>query len=231
MIHSEEFAAATRRLVEGPLREAIGYTVECAIPYYQGIVGYMLEAPMLWVRHSRFPILFIAYDQRNPDVLANVVKQLEMAKVTEFFALLVVVPTRETTGNEAKQLRHTVADSVYRYDFVVLDRHYLASIVARNSSERLIEIILEQGIELSTLSPYVVRGPVPEKMFFGREKEIKAVVRGIQNADYAIAGGRRIGKSSTLLRLSRLLNSDPRYRTLYINCEEKFDYGDFLEVL
>lgn len=231
MIDSEDFGAITRRLVDGPLREAIGYTVERAIPYFQGIVGYMVEAPMLWIRHSRFPILFIAYDQRSPDVLNNVVKQLEMAKVTEFFALLVVVPTREITGNEAKQLRHTVVNSVYRYDFVVLDRQHLASIVARNSSQRLIEIILEQGVELSTLSPYVVRGPVPEKMFFGREKEIKAVSRGIQSADYAIVGGRRIGKSSTMLSVSRLLNNDPRYRALYINCEEKFDYGDFLEVL
>jgi hypothetical protein len=85
-----------------------------------------------------------------------------------------------------------VADSVYRYDFVVLDRQSLASIIAHNSTHQLVEIILEQGIELSSLSPYVVKGPVPEKMFFGREKEIKTVVQGIQSGDYAIVGGRRI---------------------------------------
>src|SRR5437867_4477689 len=216
MVDKEQFVVLTERLVNGLLREAIGYRVEYQIPYFQGIVGYMVDAPMLWIRHSRFPILFIAYDRRCPDVLSNVVKQLEMAKATEFFALLIVVPTREGTGNEAEELRHTVADSVYRYDFVVLDRQHVASIIAQGSSQRLVEIILDRGIELSSLSPYIVKGPVSEKMFFGREKEIKTITQTIQSGDQAIVGGRRMGKSSILLRVNRLLNNDPRYRSLYI---------------
>jgi len=107
----------------------------------------------------------------------------------------------------------------------------LASIIAHNSSRHLVEIILEQGIELSSLSPYVVKGPVPEKMFFGREKEIKTVTQGIQRGDYAIVGGRRIGKSSTLQRVNRLLNNDPRYQPLYIDCEDKFNYENLFQAL
>jgi hypothetical protein len=230
-VDKEHFGTLTGKLVNGLLREAIGYTVEYPIPSFHGIVGYMVEAPMLWIRHSRFPVLFLAYDQHEPDVLNNVVKQLEMAKATEFFALLVVVAARGGMVNEAGELRHTVANSIYRYDFVVLDRQHLTSIVARNSSQRLIEIILQQGIELSSLSPYIVKGPVPEKMFFGREREIKAISQTIQSGDYAIVGGRRIGKSSTMLRLKRLFNNDPRYRAFYINCEDKFDYGDLFRAL
>jgi hypothetical protein len=230
VIDQERFVCLTSKLADGLLREAIGYRIEYAIPYYQGIVGYMVEAPMLWIRHSRFPILFVAYDQRKPDVLGAVVKQLEMARTTEYFALLIVVPTRDWgTGNEAQQLRHTLSDSVYRYDFVVLDRGHLASIIARASSQRLVEIILEQGIELSTLSPYVVKGPVPERMFFGREKEIKNISQTLTDRDYAITGPRRIGKSSILLKLNRLLNNDPRYHAIYLNCEDKFDYQAFFD--
>jgi hypothetical protein len=191
----------------------------------------MVEAPMLWIRHSRFPILFIAYDSNRSDLLETVVKQLQIAKSTEFFALLVVVPTAEGRGLEAEQVRRLVAGSVYRYDFVVLDRQALASIIAHGSSRRLVEIVLEQGIELSSLSPYVVRGPVPEKMFFGREREVKTISQSIQYADHAIVGGRRIGKSSILQRVSRLLNNDPRYRAFYIDCEEKFDYADLFQTL
>jgi hypothetical protein len=230
-VDKEHFVALTEKVVNGHLREAIGFTVEYPIPCFHGIVGYMVEVPMLWIRHSRFPILFIAYDQRESDVLNNVVKQLEMAKATEFFALLVVVPTHGSMGNEAEELRQTVANSVYRYDFVVLDRLHLTSIIAHNSSQRLIEIILQQGIELSSLSPYIVKGPVPEKMFFGREREIKAISQTIEKGDYAIVGGRRIGKSSILLRLNRLLNNDPRYRVHYVNCEGKFNYADLLQVV
>src|SRR5262245_17916064 len=231
MADKNQFISLTEQLVNGLLREAIGYRVEYTIPYFQGIVGYMVNAPMLWIRHSRFPILFIAYDQRNPDLLGNVIKQLELAKATEFFALLVVVPARDGTGNEAEELRHSIANSVYRYDFVVLDRQHLASIIAQGSSQRLVEIILEQGIELSNLSPYVVKGPVSEGMFFGREKEIKTISQTVQTTDYAVVGGRRIGKSSILQRINRLLNNDPRYRSIYINCEEKFNYEDLLRVL
>jgi serine/threonine protein kinase len=231
MDNREQFVSLSRKLALGLLREAIGYSVESEIPYFQGTVGYMVEAPLLWIRHSRFPILFLAYDPRRSDILETVAKQLQIAKTTEFFALLVVVPTKERTGREAQELRRVVANSVYRYDFVVLDRQSLASIIAHNSCRHLVEIILEQGIELSSLSPYVVKGPVPEKMFFGREKEIKTVAQGIQMGDYAIVGGRRIGKSSILQRVSRLLNNDPRYQSLYMDCEDKFDYEDLFRAL
>jgi hypothetical protein len=231
MTDKEAFASLSEELVGGLLREAIGYQVGYQIPYYQGIVGYMVEAPMLWIRHSRFPVLFIAYDRRNPEVLEDVVTQIKIGKATEFFALLVVVPTREGTGNEAEELRDIVADSVYRHDFVVLDRQHLASIIAQNSAQRLVEIILEQGVELSSLSPYVTKGPVPENMFFGREREIKAITQSVEKGDQAIVGGRRIGKSSILLRVTYLLEQDPRYRAVYLNCEDQFDYEDFLEAL
>jgi hypothetical protein len=226
MTNKEQFVLLSRKLALGLLREAIGYSVESEIPYLQGTVGYMVEAPLLWIRHSRFPIIFVAYDQHRSDTLETVGKQLQIAKATEFFALLVVVPTTERTGREAQELRRLVSDSVYRYDFVVLDRQSLASIIAHDSSRHLVEIFLEQGIELSSLSPYVVKGPVPEKMFFGREKEIKTVAQGVQRGDYAIVGGRRIGKSSILQRVNRLLNNDPRYQPLYMDCEEKFNYKD-----
>jgi hypothetical protein len=229
---NHRFVECSSRLVFGLLRDAIGYRVEYQVLYFQGIAGYMVEAPLLAIRHSRFPILFIAYDERRPDVLTTVVTQLEMANATEHFALLIVVPTRKSgMGNEAQELRHRVSDSVYRYDFVVLDRQHLASIIGPNSAQRLIEIILQQGIELSSISPYVVRGPVSDKMFFGREKEIKTIVQAISSTDFAIVGGRRIGKSSILLKLNRLLNNDPRYRAVYINCEDKFDYADLFEAL
>jgi hypothetical protein len=201
------------------------------IPYYKGIVGYMVEAPMLWIRHSRFPIFCVAYNQGHPDVLTDIVKQLELGNATEYFAILIVVPARQGTGNEAEELRQLVTGSVYRHDFVVLDRRRLESIIARNDSQRLVEIILEQGIELSSLSPYLIKGPVPENMFFGRESEIKTIAQTIRQKDYALLGGRRIGKSSTLLRLNRLLGNDPRFLATYLNCEEQFSHADFFSAL
>ena len=80
MMDSEQFVDLTGKPVHCVLREAIGYRVEYQIPYFQGIVGYMVEASLLWIRHSRFPILFIAYDQRCPDVLSSVVNKVQGAE-------------------------------------------------------------------------------------------------------------------------------------------------------
>jgi hypothetical protein len=117
MTNKEQFVLLSRKLALGLLREAIGYSVESEMPYLQGTVGYMVEAPLLWIRHSRFPIIFVAYDQHRSDTLETVGKQLQIAKATEFFALLVVVPTTERTGREAQELRRLASDSVYRYDW------------------------------------------------------------------------------------------------------------------
>ena len=226
------FIRLTETIVRGVLREAIGYRIEQAIPYFQGTVGYMVDAPMLWIRYSRFPILFVAFDPAEPSALPVVIKQLQIAGATEFFAVLVVVPTTaSSTGSEAHQLRQQVSDSVWRQDFVVLDGLHLADIIEQGNAQRMVEVILQQGVSLYSLSPYVVNGPVPQRMFFGREQEVKTVAQNIAERDYAIIGGRRIGKSSILLRLDHLFNNDPRFCAIYLNCEDKLDRHDFVEAL
>jgi hypothetical protein len=232
-IDEERFVSAAKAIARGPLREAVGYRIEHSIHYLKGTVGYMVDAPFMWIRVSRFPILFVAYDGRNQDLLDTVVQQLEIAKATEFFALLIVVPPRgNTTGSEAAELNQIVADSVYRHDFIVLDHQHLVRIIAENSSRALVEIILELRIELlASLSPYVVNGPVPDSMFFGRDSQLKTISQGINRTNFALVGGRRIGKSSVLLRLRRLLGDDPRYRPIYIDCEARLDYENFLATL
>ena len=225
------FVRLAEDIVQGALRETIGYRIEHPIPYFRGIVGYMVDAPMLWIRHRRFPVLFVAFDPHQDSPLSDIVKQLEIAQATEFFALLVVVPTSAGGGNEAEVLRRHVSNSVFQHDFVVLDGRHLADIIAEGSTQRLVEVMLRQGVGLYSLSPYVVNGPVPERMFFGREQEVKVISQNLVDRDYAVLGGRRIGKSSILQRLDRLLSADPRYFALYINCEDKMDRREFLEAL
>ena len=96
---------------------------------------------------------------------------------------------------------------------MVLNHEHLSSIIARNARRGLIEIVLEQGTELSTCRHTSSGGPCSEAhVFRPRKREIKTISQTIQSAGimpWSAEG--RIGKSSSAARLKRLLGYDPRY--------------------
>ncbi|WP_437759540.1 protein kinase domain-containing protein [Sorangium sp. So ce1389] len=223
------FVEESRRLLDELLREAIGFSVERDIPLRRGVVGFLVEAPMLWIRHTRFPILFLRQDDDSA-LVDRLAEFLQAEQLLGYFVVLVAVPP-PGGASDARALRERINGSPYRYDFVVLDREQLAALVSANEARRFVEMILEQGTDPGSLSPYVVRGPVPENMFFGREREVKTLTQGIGARSFAVVAGRRMGKSSTLLRVKRALASDPRYEPLYFSCEDRTTRGDFLAML
>jgi hypothetical protein len=57
-------------------------------------------------------------------------------------------------------------------------------------------------------------------MFFGRDHELKTIARRIDTTSFALIGGRKIGKTSILAKVYRLLSeSGPRSNTLYLDCQ------------
>ncbi|WP_437681757.1 protein kinase domain-containing protein [Sorangium sp. So ce131] len=223
------FAEESRRLVDELLREAIGFRVEREVPLRRGVVGFLVEAPMLWIRHTRFPILFLQHDD-DPALVDRLAEFLQAAQLLGYFIVLVAVASPGGASG-ARALRDRLSGSPYLYDFVVLEREQLASLAVASEARRFVEMILEQGTDPSSLSPYVVRGPVPENMFFGREREVKTLTQGIGTRSFAVVAGRRMGKSSILLRVQRALATDPRYEPLYLSCEDRPTWGEFLAML
>jgi pSer/pThr/pTyr-binding forkhead associated (FHA) protein len=231
----EEFASAAERLISGVLAESLGLTLEARIPLHSGITGYMVKAPALRIRKSHFPILVVSYSEQSSDLRQAVAVQLEQAKATEYFVLFIVVPARDAILDEAKELRARVVDRVLRNDLIVLDQQHLAELIGIGTPERLLTMVLQQGVELSVLSPYIVAGAVSDQMFFGREKEVKRI-KTVQLDDhavsYALVGGRRIGKSSILHKLTTLMKHEPeRYWAKQISCDHVSDYKDFFATM
>ncbi len=56
-------------------------------------------------------------------------------------------------------------------------------------------------VSLKAVSPFVINGPTPETMFFGRENELRRIRDHLPHQSFAITGGRRIGKTSIAQRL------------------------------
>lgn len=117
---------------------------------------------------------------------------------------------------------------VYGFDFVFLtvqDIRRLA--LALDPAEILRNLILSQ-IDLRSVSPFIVTGPAPRSMFFGRDDILKEIIEHADSTSYAIIGGRRIGKTSTLLHLHLSKLPQVGFRSIYHDCSTTPTAEEFL---
>jgi tetratricopeptide (TPR) repeat protein len=172
----------------------------------------MICTPTLHYRlPSRFPLIVFA---KQSVETADVRDLLDLMRILEHpigFAFLV-------TLGDADRLKTLLDREVFEHDFVVLSRHNLEQILlSRDKVGRLTQTILEQ-VSLTLISPYRVAGPVPESMFFGREKQIRTIRDTIRDTNVTLTGGRRIGKTSILRKVQRILKTQLDCKTLFLDC-------------
>jgi hypothetical protein len=186
---------------------------------YRHLHGFVVRAPALRLKvPPRFPIIFVRRREGSPDDLDDLRSLMSILDMTSYFALIVDLNDFADRLDPGKNLKTLVRDTIH--DFIVLNGNDLRQIlIARDPGKRLVEIILQQ-VDLTVISPYVTSGPVPENMFFGREHELKTITRKIGDTSFALIGGRKIGKTSTLVKVYRLLSdSQDVSRALYLDCQ------------
>ena len=197
---------------------------------FKSLFGYMVKAPA--VRLSippRFPFVFLLGRDLKEEDVRDVRDLMSVLNVTSFFALLIVIDEDLSHRERARELRRLVRGS--SDDFIVLDHHDLRSLfLARDAERRLVDMILAQ-VDLTVVSPYVISGPVPENMFFGRDYELKAIMRTIRDRSFAIVGGRKIGKTSILNKVRRLIEQTAGFTPLYLDCQHVISHEDFFGAL
>jgi hypothetical protein len=154
---------------------------------------------------------------------------MRVLNVTSFFGLLIVVDRELGRRDKSENLQRLVQSGAH--DLIVLDYHDLRSLyLARDPERQLVEIILRQ-VDLTVVSPYVVSGPVPENMFFGHDYELKAIIRLIRDRSFAIVGGRKIGKTSVLNKVHRLMQETNGFVAFYLDCQFVVNYEEFFSTL
>jgi hypothetical protein len=83
-------------------------------------------------------------------------------------------------------------------------------------------------VPISYLSPYETRAPVTGSRFFGREHEIGRVLAN-PDTNHAILGIRRIGKTSLLREIERLLiEREADARVVYLECSDLLSTDDYI---
>jgi hypothetical protein len=106
----------------------------------------------------------------------------------------------------------------FAYDIILLEQESLEYIFrAEDPTKALREFVLKR-IDLLSVSPFITKGPTNDSVFFGREQELREVSEHLRSASYACIGGRRIGKSSFLGRLHRLVLPKAGFCSLYHDC-------------
>jgi len=193
---------------------------------YQSAFGYVVHAPALRLRiPARFPIIFLKKRRFRQEDLEDIRSLMSLLEMTGYFSLVVVF-------DGAEELRRLARESAY--DLIVLDPAILRQLYLSTDPERaLVAQILEQ-VDLTVVSPYVVSGPVPETMFFGRDYEIKTITRQITERSFALVGGRKIGKTSVLNRVNRMLATSRDHYVLPLDCQPVQDYlslGDNIQAM
>ena len=98
---------------------------------------------------------------------------------------------------------------------------------SRRPSGELLDIISGQ-VPISNLSPYETRAPVTGSRFFGREYEISRILSN-PDTNHAILGIRRIGKTSLLREIERILKTgeDPSH-VFYLECSDLLSSDDYI---
>ncbi len=228
VVESEEaFKSVTSQMVD-QLCALLGFSrVEDRT--YQGLIGYVVRAAALRLKiPARFPIIFIPRHDADEQDLGVLRDLMGVMNMVSYFAL--IVDLRDApTSDPRLSLKRIVRQAIH--DFIVLDGADIRNLLAaRDHGRRLVEIILDQ-VDLTVVSPYVTSGPVPANMFFGRDYELKTIVRTIRDTNFAIVGGRKIGKTSVLARVHQLLQETPEYKPYYLDCQAVHNYSDFFEAI
>ncbi|MCR4405575.1 MAG: AAA family ATPase [Anaerolineae bacterium] len=228
-VESEATFQTIAAMLASLLCDMLGFTMLDARTY-RDLHGYVVKAPALRLRvPPRFPIIFLRKREFSPEDISDVRSLMNILNMTSYFALLIDLNDWPSQLDKRKNLKYLVRGAIH--DLIVLDGSDLRQIImARDPEQRLIQIILSQ-VDLNAVSPYVTSGPVPENMFFGRDNELKTVTRKVKDCSFALIGGRKIGKTSILAKVYRLLSETPDFFPLYLDCQAVTDYDGFFEAV
>lgn len=132
--------------------------------------------------------------------------------------LLGVLFCDEAEAREAQAKIDSTIRQTFACDVIVVSRNDLIRIIASNDSQKLLRKHIIQQIDIETVSPFVIVGPAPDNIFFGRETELRLIVDQVRTISHAIIGGRRVGKSSLLSRLHNARLPSAGFLTIYHDC-------------
>jgi hypothetical protein len=172
------------------------------------------DTPVVWLKREDFANLGT---RGVAESLNDVVRERNWYRRTILLVL----------DNPGQELRARLESSLE--NFVLIDQNDQHRVIhSRKPTSELMKLFVNQ-ISLTALSPYEVASPVVGNRFFGRRHELRRIL-DTQETNTVILGIRRIGKTSLLREVERMLNSknDQTTYVQYFDCSEVASSEDFV---
>jgi starch synthase len=164
---------------------------------------------------EKIPLLF----QRQGDLdETNFGRMRELAENNpeqKYSVVILVTWNSDLSQEQIAQMREYM--SLHAIDIVVLNITTLQRIL---SSASPVDAFHGQVMrQVTRITPFVIVGPVPDAMFFGRSLEMNDIVNHLKaGRSCAVLAGRRFGKTSILMRLHRVHLPKMEYRSVFFDC-------------
>lgn len=190
--------------------------------YHDHIVAYRVKAPNI---HLNIPTDFLLFciisEKLSDDIVQHVAQIPHMMECINNFGLVLTTSSQIQTQERVDRL---IRDSM-KSDLIVLGKDFLDEIaVASNPRQILLREIMYE-VDLTRVSPFMADSMAYERMFFGRESEIKNILEAMSRTSVIITCGRRMGKTTLLRRLEQVELPSHNRRCFFLDCQSIDDYG------
>jgi len=214
-------------LLAQSLSDGLGFTLEES-HLSKSICAWRVDAPALRLNlPARFPLVFVADPNPTPETVRQLVDTVSILKDTNNFALVVPLEPSMPDADIPSVLRRLIDASPYAHDFIILTQQDVVDVLIARHPERVLVQHISRQVDLSFISPFIINGPVPPQMFFGRDREIRTLVDHAGKRNYAIVGNRKIGKTSLLNQIESRINHQGGIRLLRMDCQAVREAADF----
>ncbi|HAW50594.1 TPA: hypothetical protein DCX16_06570 [bacterium] len=214
------------RLIEGKIDEFIA--LFCKLLGFEikdkkektNLFFYELNMPETFIRTLGNTYILVCKTSSFQDVKSLFNTTKEMVNFAQGENLFFVLARGET-----KKIKKLAKESLI--NIVILDEDETRKIIfsfSRNN-EFTRAILRQYGI--SVISPYETQSPVSERMFYGRKRETMLLVSK-QDTNFAIIGGRKIGKTSLMKRALDVLKKEGISIPIYLDCSIIEDTQSFV---
>ena len=203
--------------------DELGYTVREGNPslgysvYYTDLSSWKLRltnrTPVVWVKAKDMDSVSAEHLMQS---LGDVVRERNLSRQIVLVLL---------DGNSFPLFKHKTS---LNYNLVLVGGEEQKRITAsRRPSGELLDMISTQ-VPISFLSPYETRAPVTGSRFFGREYETSRILAN-PDSNHTILGIRRIGKTSLLREIERILKErEDEARVVYLECSDLLSTDDYI---